>query len=259
MAVRSRQVHRSCHQKLWRTASATASAVAGSYGQPTACVNSASVPSWSTNPIAPTVTKREMRRLMRPSIRRPAPGAVPPRVAPACWKPRSRRTQAPAPRSRQSRPDRTAGRPGAQRQPTETQTAFNAPTPRTIRSSVGPNPRNDMRKIPAAWVARYDSAVTSRYAASRVTARVGFMSPEQASLRDSPTVPARSIDVIDIEAVARPLLSAHARHRAVEAVAEPVREQRHDDAERGPRGDTKAGKRHAGRQHREERQGREVV
>ena len=90
VAVRSRQVHRSCHQKLWSTASATASAVAGSYGQPTACVNSVSAPSWSTNPIAPTVTNRETRRVMRPSIHRPGPGAVPPHTAPSCCEPRSR-------------------------------------------------------------------------------------------------------------------------------------------------------------------------
>ena len=53
------------------------------------------------------------------------------------------------------------------------QTTVNAPTARAIRSSVGPNPRNDMRKTPAAWVARYDSAVSSRYAPSRITATVG--------------------------------------------------------------------------------------
>ena len=65
--------------------------------------------------------------------------------------------------------------------------------------------------------------------------------------------------VIDIKAVSRPLLPTHARHRSVEAIAKPVRDQRHDDAERGPRGDMKAGERNTGRQHRQERQGREVV
>ena len=40
--------------------------------------------------------------------------------------------------------------------------------------------------------------------------------------------------VIDVEAVARPLVMAHARERAVEAVAEPVHGQEQHDARRAP-------------------------
>ena len=39
-------------------------------------------------------------------------------------------------------------------------------------------------------------------------------------------------DVIDVEAVARPLVLADARDRAVEAVAEPVERQSRDDQTR---------------------------
>src|SRR5262245_2495023 len=68
-----------------------------------------------------------------------------------------------------------------------------APMAITMRSSVGPKPKNDMRKTPAACVARYDSAETTRNSARAINATTGLVNPEQAMPANKKVVPATSM------------------------------------------------------------------
>src|SRR5262249_58423867 len=71
--------------------------------------------------------------------------------------------------------------------------ALIAPAAITIRSSVGPKPKNDTRKTPAAWVARYDSAETIRNRHSTAKPTRGFIRPEHAMPAIKNVVPAMSM------------------------------------------------------------------
>src|SRR5262249_33527363 len=66
-------------------------------------------------------------------------------------------------------------------------------------------------------------------------------------------------DVVDVEAVTGTLLIPDASDRPIQAVAEPVRRERHDDAACGPRCDAIAGERQSGERHGDQTQRREVI
>ena len=66
-------------------------------------------------------------------------------------------------------------------------------------------------------------------------------------------------DVIDVEAVTRPLVMANARDRPVEAVAEPVEGQSRDDQTECGRPEARGPERGAGAGHRGQREEGEVV
>jgi len=64
--------------------------------------------------------------------------------------------------------------------------------PSTIRSSVGPKFRNDIRNTPCTAVARNTSADTRRYAANTASAMTGVMNPDNASPVISRLIPVTS-------------------------------------------------------------------
>ncbi len=174
-----------------------------------------------------------LRKAIRTSATRTV-GFVPGRVRSGCCR-GSSRASAPCSarlpsqarpadrRSPRPRRRRTAARVQAHRDSTcgSPRSAI-APIDSRIRSSVGPTPANDIRNTPRTAVARNTSPETSRYATSSDSA----IDRRHESRARQPGHQERDADdvedVIDVEAVARPLDAADPRQRAVEAVAEPV-------------------------------------
>ena len=102
-----------------------------------------------------------------------------------------------------------------------------------MRSSVGPNFQHEIRNRPSAWVASAISIVRQivgeqeRRGRQEADVPAGEESPDQQQDADGIE------HVVDVEAVARPLVLPDPGERAVEAVAEPVHHQEEDHEEQG--------------------------